>query len=78
MCLFGFHHRTEFLLFGYRGKLDMYPKRRAFPTLICAKSDYHSSKPQIFRDWISKFGDKKIELFARQKTPGWDVWGNEV
>ena len=19
-----------------------------------------------------------IELFARQKTPGWDVWGNEV
>ena len=20
----------------------------------------------------------RIELFARQKTPGWDVWGNEV
>jgi N6-adenosine-specific RNA methylase IME4 len=20
----------------------------------------------------------KIELFARQKTDGWDVWGNEV
>jgi len=20
----------------------------------------------------------KIELFARQKTEGWDVWGNEV
>ena len=25
MCLFGFHHRTEFLLFGYRGKIEMYP-----------------------------------------------------
>ena len=20
----------------------------------------------------------RIELFARQATPGWDVWGNEV
>ena len=20
----------------------------------------------------------RIELFARQKTEGWDVWGNEV
>lgn len=24
-------------------------------------------------------GDKsRIELFAREKTEGWDVWGNEV
>jgi N6-adenosine-specific RNA methylase IME4 len=24
-------------------------------------------------------GDQpRIELFARQQTPGWDVWGNEV
>ena len=20
----------------------------------------------------------RIELFARQKTPGWDIWGNEL
>ena len=20
----------------------------------------------------------RVELFARQKAPGWDVWGNEV
>jgi len=20
----------------------------------------------------------RVELFARQSTPGWDVWGNEV
>jgi N6-adenosine-specific RNA methylase IME4 len=78
MCLFGFHHRTEFLLFGYRGKLEMYPRRKAFPTIVCAKSEKHSSKPQVFRDLIKPFGDTKIELFARQKTEGWDVWGNEV
>jgi len=78
MCLFGFHHRTEFLLFGYKGKIEMYPKRKAFPTIVQAKSEKHSSKPQIFRDLISPFGKTKIELFARQKTDGWDVWGNEV
>jgi|TARA_R100001163_G_C4993042_1_gene144939 N6-adenosine-specific RNA methylase IME4 len=78
MCLFGFHHRTEFLLFGYKGKLKMYPKRKTFPTLVQATSNYHSFKPQIFRDLISMFGDKKIELFARQKVEGWDCWGNEV
>lgn len=78
MCLFGFHHRTEFLLFGYKGKIEMYPKRKAFPTMVSAKSDYHSQKPQVFRDLIAPFGDKRIELFARHKTEGWDVWGNEV
>lgn len=78
MCLFGFHHRTEFLLFGYRGKIEMYPRRKAFPTLVEAKSGRHSEKPQIFRDLIAPFGERKIELFARVSPPGWDVWGNEV
>lgn len=28
---------------------------------------------------IELLGDvPRIELFARQKTEGWDVWGNEV
>lgn len=78
MCLFGFHHRTEFLLFGYKGKIEMYPKRKAFPTVIQAKSKRHSEKPNVFRKLISPFGSTKIELFARQRTEGWDVWGNEV
>lgn len=40
----------------------------------------HSSKPPQIRDEIIRlFGDlPRIELFARQKTEGWDVWGNEV
>jgi len=78
MCLFGFHHRTEFLLFGYKGKIEMYPHRKAFPTLVQCKTDKHSKKPNIFRELISPFGCSKIELFARNYTPGWDVWGNEV
>lgn len=40
----------------------------------------HSEKPAIVKDKIVKLvGDlPRIELFARQKTKGWDVWGNEV
>ena len=40
----------------------------------------HSKKPDFFRDMIVyTFGDiPRIELFARTKTEGWDVWGNEV
>ena len=40
----------------------------------------HSEKPDTIRDKIVElFGDlPRIELFAREKTDGWDVWGNEV
>lgn len=40
----------------------------------------HSQKPDEARDKIIELmGDlPRIELFARQSTPGWDVWGNEV
>jgi N6-adenosine-specific RNA methylase IME4 len=78
MCLFGFHHRTEFCLFGYRGKIEMYPRRKAIPTIWVEKSPRHSQKPEGFRKAIEVFGENRIELFARQKTEGWDVWGNEV
>ena len=40
----------------------------------------HSKKAQEARErFVSLMGDlPRIELFARQSTPGWDVWGNEV
>lgn len=39
----------------------------------------HSEKPHEFRQMIeSAHNGYKVELFARQKTEGWDVWGNEV
>lgn len=80
MCLFGFHNRTEFLLFGYRGKIEMYPHRKAVPTMfqISSKTLRHSEKPSEIRKAIEVFGDKRIELFARQRVEGWDCWGNEV
>ena len=40
----------------------------------------HSEKPDMFRKMVVEVsGDlPRIELFAREKTEGWDVWGNEV
>lgn len=40
----------------------------------------HSEKPPIVREKIIQLVGNlpRIELFARQKTEGWDVWGNEV
>lgn len=37
-------------------------------------------KPEETRRRIVKLlGDvPRIELFARQRSPGWDAWGNEI
>ena len=42
--------------------------------------DRHSKKPDITQEKIlALMGDlPRIELFARQHTPGWDLWGNEI
>ena len=40
----------------------------------------HSQKPEEAREKIVELmGDlPRVELFAREKTEGWDTWGNEV
>ena len=40
----------------------------------------HSKKPAIARQLITKLVGElpRIELFSRQATDGWDIWGNEV
>jgi|TARA_A100001015_G_scaffold313787_1_gene421836 N6-adenosine-specific RNA methylase IME4 len=68
----------EMCLLATKGK----PKRisKSVNQLIISKLQEHSKKPDEIRDRIVELcGDlPRIELFARQKTPGWDVWGNEV
>ena len=69
---------AEICLLAKRGK----PKRysNSIHQFIISPVEEHSKKPDITRDKIvSLAGDlPRIELFARQKSPGWDVWGNEV
>jgi len=72
----------ELVLLGTKGKMTQFLKSRKVRQLQEAERErtIHSRKPQIIRDRIVEmFGDlPRIELFARQRTPGWDVWGNEV
>jgi len=58
------------------------PKRisASVHSVIESPIEKHSKKPDIVKDKIIELvGDlPRIELFARQTTDGWDVWGNEV
>lgn len=69
---------VEFCVLATKGS----PKRMsaAVHQVIMTHIEEHSKKPQEARDRIVQLmGDvPRIELFARQKTEGWDVWGNEV
>ncbi len=59
-----------------------HPKRQSASVhqVILSNIEEHSKKPDETRTRIIELmGDKpRVELFARQKTDGWDAWGNEV
>lgn len=69
---------SECCLIATKGK----PKRinNSVSQLIVSPIQSHSKKPDETREKIVELmGDlSRIELFARQSTKGWDVWGNEV
>jgi N6-adenosine-specific RNA methylase IME4 len=47
--------------------------------LILAPRREHSRKPDEMRQMIEKVSyEPRIELFARERFPEWDAWGNEV
>ena len=78
MALYGFRWNAEFILVGTKGKKNMFPKTKLIPAVFQAENIRHSEKPQRFYDLISLLGEKRIDIFARKKREGWDVWGNEV
>ena len=69
---------AEVCLLATRG----HPKRQAANVhqFIISPVREHSRKPEEAREKIvALMGDlPRVELFARQSPPGWDVWGNEV
>lgn len=69
---------AELCILATRGR----PRRKSAGVhqIILSHVEQHSKKPDEARDRIvALMGDlPRIELFARQKSPGWDVWGNEV
>ena len=70
----------ELLLVGTKGKFSPPKAKWRVSSIYVENTRKHAKKPDYFRDLIlrSYRNESKIELFSRQKTDGWDCWGNEV
>ena len=79
---FTVRYSHEYLLWLYHGKfIQVDPKWRGkYTTVLREPSTIHSRKPVVVRNMINNLfpTGNRIELFAREKTEGWDVWGDEV
>jgi N6-adenosine-specific RNA methylase IME4 len=65
---------SEPLLIFSRGKAK---PNNNFVGLISERLE-HSRKPKDVYDFAMSFEPPYLELFARNRHDGWDVWGNEV
>ena len=73
----------EYLIWFYKKGNILMPAdstRGKYSDVIREQVKRHSQKPQCAYEMLEDmFPDtKKLELFARNKRPGWDCWGNEV
>lgn len=80
-----FRGQTEHCLFGVKGMIPykiVEEKRQQGVTFFSATRKEHSQKPDEMRQLIEKVSDRegfnKLEMFAREASPGWDLWGNEL
>jgi len=73
---------TELVLVGSTNKKGrtFSIKDEAMGQVILAPREQHSKKPSVVRDNIVKIlGDlPRLEMFARQYTPGWDCFGDQL
>ena len=82
----GFKRMTEFVVYSYRGKITVKQRGKYIKTLIEEIPDIfdekltaHSSKPiKFYRILEKNTPEPRLEIFARHKRAGWDVFGNEV
>lgn len=79
---FTIRYGHEYLLYMYHGKLLSVTKeeRGKIHSVFTEQVKKHSQKPEIAYKIMERLypNAKKLELFARNKRVGWDVWGNEV
>jgi N6-adenosine-specific RNA methylase IME4 len=69
---------TEHVLLGVKGKMPIAVHNQ--PSWFLAPTAEHSRKPAEFFAIAERCYPQgpKLELFARRRQPGWDVWGNEI
>jgi N6-adenosine-specific RNA methylase IME4 len=77
---FYFRNVTELILFGIRGTKNrtLAPGRRQV-NIVSTRKREHSRKPDEIYPLIESCSrGPYLELFARERQPGWTVWGNEA
>ena len=68
---------SETILFATRGRAPV--KFHGQGSWMFAPVQEHSHKPEEQFAIIERLSDGPyLELFARRRQPGWDVWGNEI
>ena len=69
---------AELCLFGKRGRPERLSK--SVKQIVVAPRGRHSAKPPEVRDRIVQLMGAlpRVELFAREEPPGWDVWGKDM
>lgn len=72
-------NQHEFLLVATRGRWPAPRPRERDASIYEFPRARHSEKPSDVRDRIAAWWPtaRRIELFARSRTPGWDAWGND-
>jgi len=75
-----FRGQHEFLLVGTKGKFSPPPQPLRIRSVFQEERTKHSKKPnkiaELIQSWYPECS--KIEMFARDKKDGWDIWGNEL
>ncbi|MCC6311358.1 MAG: S-adenosylmethionine-binding protein [Trueperaceae bacterium] len=75
---FYFRGETEHVIFATRGKAGIAPAIRE-RNHIAAPKGAHSVKPDRFYEMVERVSpEPRLELFARRRRYGWDVWGDEA
>ena len=69
--------RHEFLLICTKGSCTPDVPKLLY-SVVSSERTEHSVKPKEFRDMIDMLYPvgERLEMFAREAYPGWDVWGN--
>ncbi len=76
---FYFRNVTELLLFGTRGGLRTQKPGRTQVNVVISRKQEHSRKPEGVYGLIERCSPGPyLELFARQRIPGWVQWGDQV
>ncbi|MGQ9621813.1 MAG: MT-A70 family methyltransferase, partial [Bacteroidales bacterium] len=70
-------YNTEHVLFGKVGNLKLL--KLGIKLSFEAPSEKHSKKPGIFYSIVKQVSpEPRLDMFAREKRDGFDVWGNEI